>query len=314
MHDRLAELREIARRKNVVQTARTGVSTRNLPEGAADETRDPELGEASTSPPFMADYLERVARIKADIGELHKNVDRIRELKHAAIRATSPEKEKEISAELDEIVSETNRHINILKKSIERMQKDNKVFAEQNRNSSEARIRDNLLQALLRKFRELLVDYQAAQQEFRDEAQKKVERQVKIVYPEANQKQIDEMVEAGADAVIHQRIVRGHETLKGALSDIQDKYKDIQMLETNIKELRQMMVDLATLVESQGDLINQIEYSVASAKDYVAKADQELVSARKWQARARKKMICLTIVLLIAALVILTPVLVVLMR
>ena len=92
---------------------------------------------------------------------------------------------------------------------------------------------------------------------------------------------------------------QGHESLKGALSDLQDKYRDIRKLEqsnpntdlqtcsvpihllcvrvclsfihSGVAELHQMFVELATLVEAQGELLDQIEYSVNSAAEYASR-------------------------------------------
>lgn len=75
-----------------------------------------------------------------------------------------------------------------------------------------------------------------------------------------------------------------------------------------VTELHQMFLDLATLVGAQGELLDQIEYSVNEAKDYAGnrttfswcqtrylvravcseKGEKELVSARQGQRRAKK--------------------------
>lgn len=49
-----------------------------------------------------------------------------------------------------------------------------------------------------------------------------------------------------------------------------------------------MFVDLATLVDAQGELLDQIEFSVQSAKDYTERAEKELIITRKNQKAAQK--------------------------
>lgn len=49
-----------------------------------------------------------------------------------------------------------------------------------------------------------------------------------------------------------------------------------------------MFVDLSTLVDAQGELLDQIEFSVTSAKDYTEKAEKELIITRKHQKAAKK--------------------------
>eukprot|EP01070_Trichotokara_eunicae_P002836 Trichotokara_eunicae@DN2956_c0_g1_i1.p1 len=122
------------------------------------------------------------------------------------------------------------------------------------------------------------------------------------------------MVDVGADAVIRARMQGGHESLKNALDDIQEKYRDIKKLEQSVAELHQMFVDLATLVDAQGELLDQIEFSVNSAKDYTEKAEKDLVTARKYQKTANRRMCWLSVCLVVLALVVMVPLLVVFLR
>tara|TARA_B100000787_G_scaffold147388_1_gene118317 strand:+ start:270 stop:482 length:213 start_codon:yes stop_codon:yes gene_type:complete len=54
-------------------------------------------------------------------------------------------------------------------------------------------------------------------------------------------------------------------------------------------------MDMAVLVESQGELLDQIEYTVAQSVNYTGKAVEELRSATKYQKKVRKKMCCVII-------------------
>ena len=71
-------------------------------------------------------------------------------------------------------------------------------------------------------------------------------------------------------------------------------------LERSITELHQLFVDMAVLVESQGELLNQIEHNVEQAVGFVASGVDELNSASDYQKASRKKMmiICCIIVVI----------------
>lgn len=51
----------------------------------------------------------------------------------------------------------------------------------------------------------------------------------------------------------------------------QERHKDITRLETSIAELAQLFTDMAVLVESQGELLDQIEYTVSQSVNYTGK-------------------------------------------
>jgi len=59
----------------------------------------------------------------------------------------------------------------------------------------------------------------------------------------------------------------------------------------------------------QGELLDQIEYTVSQSVNYTSKAVEELRSANKYQRSYRKKMCCMVGILLILLLVIIIPVL-----
>lgn len=81
-------------------------------------------------------------------------------------------------------------------------------------------------------------------------------------------------------------------------------------LETSIRELHEMFMDMAMFVETQGEMINNIEKNVMNAADYVEHAKEETKKAIKYQSKARRKMmfiiICVVILLVILGIILAT--------
>jgi t-SNARE complex subunit (syntaxin) len=48
------------------------------------------------------------------------------------------------------------------------------------------------------------------------------------------------------------------------LAEVQDTYEDVRRLEASILELHRMFMDLALLVEQQGETLDVIEFQVSS--------------------------------------------------
>ena len=95
MVDRLNELRDLARQKNVsVPPLGPASAGRDLEAQRADAGGTGGAGGAEQDASFMADYFQKIGRLKTSIGTVRHNVDKIRSLKQAAIQATSPENEK----------------------------------------------------------------------------------------------------------------------------------------------------------------------------------------------------------------------------
>ena len=60
-----------------------------------------------------------------------------------------------------------------------------------------------------------------------------------------------------------------------------------------------MFLDFAVLVEQQGELLDQIEYQVKSASDYIEEGNKEVAQAIEIQKSIRKKQCCIIITCLV---------------
>ena len=72
-------------------------------------------------------------------------------------------------------------------------------------------------------------------------------------------------------------------------NDIQHyRHKDLMDLEKSQMQLSEMFMDLSIMIESQGEQIDRIEFSVENASEYVESAKKELTSAVGFKDAARK--------------------------
>eukprot|EP00595_Chromulina_sp_UTEXLB2642_P000634 CAMPEP_0196765244 /NCGR_PEP_ID=MMETSP1095-20130614/7873_1 /TAXON_ID=96789 ORGANISM="Chromulina nebulosa, Strain UTEXLB2642" /NCGR_SAMPLE_ID=MMETSP1095 /ASSEMBLY_ACC=CAM_ASM_000446 /LENGTH=126 /DNA_ID=CAMNT_0042122963 /DNA_START=388 /DNA_END=768 /DNA_ORIENTATION=+ len=83
------------------------------------------------------------------------------------------------------------------------------------------------------------------------------------------------------------------DVVKNAHLYVSEKYNDILALEKSIASLNAMFVDLSTLTEYQGDLLNSIETQVFTSSEYIEKGNEELEEAVGYQISVRQKQLCL---------------------
>ena len=84
---------------------------------------------------------------------------------------------------------------------------------------------------------------------------------------------------------------------------------DMKRVEKSMREIREAFLQIAALVDSQGEMLDCIEFSVVNAKNYSHQANVQLIKARKKQ-RMRSLLWCccgvtLTVVIVVLILVIL---------
>lgn len=80
--------------------------------------------------------------------------------------------------------------------------------------------------------------------------------------------------------------------------EIQERHDAVKDMEKNLKELHQVFLDMAVLVQAQGEQLDDIESQVARANSFVRGGTERLQTARKYQISSRK-WTCYAIILLL---------------
>ncbi|XP_030795303.1 syntaxin-2 isoform X5 [Rhinopithecus roxellana] len=104
--------------------------------------------------------------------------------------------------------------------------------------------------------------------------------------------ELEEMLESGKPSIFTSDIISDSQITRQALNEIESRHKDIMKLETSIRELHEMFMDMAMFVETQGEMINNIERNVMNATDYVEHAKEETKKAIKYQSKGRRQQHC----------------------
>ncbi|VDO10479.1 unnamed protein product [Rodentolepis nana] len=133
-----------------------------------------------------------------------------------------------------------------------------------------------------------MTDYNKAQVAFRDACKNRIKRQMEIAERKITNEELEDMLESGNPAIFTQEIMTDTQQAKQSLADIEARHEDIIKLEKSIKELHDMFMDMAMLVESQGEMIDRIEFNVDQAVDYIETAKADTKKAVKYQSAARK--------------------------
>ncbi|XP_037396373.1 syntaxin-3a isoform X2 [Pygocentrus nattereri] len=253
---------------------------------------------------FMDEFFSQIEDIRNSIDKIDENVAEVKKLYSVILSApTSDQKtQNDLEALTNDIKKMANNARNKLK-TIER----NLESDEEERVSADTRIRKSQHAVLSRKFVDVMTKYNEAQVDFREKSKGRIQRQLEITGKATTDEELEEMLEGGNAAVFTAGIIDSGIS-KQALSEIESRHKDIVRLESSIKELHDMFVDIAMLVESQGDIVDNIEVNVSKAVDHIVVAKTETKKAVRYQSSARKKkviIVCLVLVILgIIALII----------
>jgi len=312
MQDRLSELMvDIPRGEDEEEVEVVSDKGKGKGRKSSDASDHEEAGNdgAGENSEFMAEFFEEVAQIKQGMSTIRRNIRQIEESYSQSLVAVGLDQGQKQSDELERLIDATNLAATDVRNRLKDLDTENKELGSgKAKGSAEYRIRTNMHGTLTRKFLELMTEYQEVQTKYKNKFRERVERQYKIVKPDATQDEIDEVLESGDTQVFAAQILdKRHSQAKEALAYIENKHRDILRLEQSIKELHQLFLDMAILVEAQGEMIDQIEFNVSQSVAYVKGAVKELGQAKKYQKRSRKKLMiigCLVCCILVVVLVV----------
>ena len=296
--------------------------------GAGDGAGDLEAGGGGAQSAFMASFFDEVNEVKKVMATIRHNVKLVEQNHGECLIAISGEQTKESRARLEQLMKETNDCAQKVRSRLKGMDQENKDFAKRNEGSSEAACLSDPREHGREPRRRASCAHVPRPFFARgrwpsypgdtDQVQEQVPRPRRAPVPDrqAERRAVRDRAGArrpgGADTRVGEHLRqpaqpqrRRYAAARNALADIQERHQDIKRLEASISS-HQLFLDMSVLVETQGELLDQIEYTVGQSVNYTGKAVEELRTAGKYQRKVRKKMCCVIIVLLVILIIFLS--------
>uniref|UniRef100_A0A8C5EG59 Syntaxin-1B n=1 Tax=Gouania willdenowi TaxID=441366 RepID=A0A8C5EG59_GOUWI len=274
--------------------------TQNL--SAKDSDDDEEVVQVDRDH-FMDEFFEQVEeRDQSCIEKLSEDVEQVKK-QHSAILAAPNLMRVKTKQELEDLTADIKKTANKVRSKLKAIEQSIEQEEGLNRSSADLRIRKTQHSTLSRKFVEVMTEYNTTQSKYRDRCKDRIQRQLEITGRTTTNEELEDMLESGKLAVFTDDIKMDSQMTKQALNEIETRHTEIIKLENSIRELHDMFVDMAMLVESQGEMIDRIEYNVEHSVDYVERAVSDTKKAVKYQSQARKKKIMIIICCVILGVV-----------
>ncbi|XP_058601282.1 syntaxin-1A isoform X2 [Onychostoma macrolepis] len=253
---------------------------------------------------FMEEFFEQVDEIRGFTDSLAEKVEEVK-INHSAILA-SPNPDETTKVDLEELMTDIKKLANKVRSKLKNIQQtiEQEEALNQSKNpSADLRIRKTQHSTLSRKFVEVMMEYNATQSDYRERCKGRIQRQLEITGRNTTNEELETMLESNNPLIFTSGIIMECNISEQAMNEIETRHNEIIKLENSIRELHDMFMDMAMLVESQGELINNIEKNVCSAQEYVEKAKEETKAAVKVRKSSRTKLIliggCVSVCLLI---------------
>ncbi|XP_048100223.1 syntaxin-2 isoform X1 [Alosa pseudoharengus] len=246
---------------------------------------------------FMEDFFQKVEEVRSLMEKIGSEVEEVKK-KHSTI-LSAPNADDRTKEELQQLTVEIKKNANTVRTKLKSMQQSLPPDDMAHRTSVDYRIQRTQHTVLSRKFVEVMTQYNETQVSFRERSKGRIQRQLEITGRVTTNEELEDMLESENPSIFTSDIILDSQITRQALNEIESRHQDIIRLESSIKELHDMFMDMAMLVETQGEMINNIENNVTNAVEYVASAKEECKKAVRYQKKARRKYMILALALLV---------------
>ncbi|KAI0692391.1 t-SNARE, partial [Cytidiella melzeri] len=246
----------------------------------------------------------KISSIQDSLKTYNDSVARISDLHNRSLNNTDDAAAARLTQQLEDMVADTSALSSVLKRRI-------KALERQGGAGRDGQIKKQQTGLVKQKFVEAIQNYQSAEQQYRTRYKQRLERQFKIVKPDATPEEVKAVVNDDSGGQVFSQALMNSNRLgeaKSAYNEVQTRHQDIQKIERTITELAQLFNDMSVLVEQQDEQINTIESTAAVVEKDVEVGLQHTEKAVDSARAARKKRwICFgifVVILIIIAIII----------
>ncbi|WVZ16008.1 hypothetical protein V8G54_013574 [Vigna mungo] len=277
---------------------------------------DIELGEYARNSGELGleSFFRKVQELDKHYAKLDKLLRKLQDAREEAKVVTKASSMKAIKEKMEKDVDEVKKTAYYIKSRIEELDKENLTNRQKpgcGKGSGVDRSRTVTTISLKKKLKDKMAEFQTLREVIHQEYREVVERRVfTVTGTRADEETIDRLIETGDSEQIFQKAIQeqGRGQIMDTLAEIQERHEAVRDVEKKLLDLQQIFLDIAVLVDAQGEMLDNIETQVSSAVDHVQQGNNALVKAKKLQKNSRKWMCVAILILLIFIIIIIVTV------
>ncbi|KAM8855672.1 syntaxin-19 [Spinachia spinachia] len=289
MRDRLEELHLRARDASAADSEAINSSSAEGVNGDSVAAVEPQAV-VFEEEPIIENFLSEAQQIRDDITVLHAEVVKFglqqRTLVATMRRFSVMKKEGSVTRDVKLKAESLHRRLDALSKRVQRAED------QQGPTSVTSRIQRCQHAALYSKFQKVMLLYNEGLLIKQERCKHFILRQLEVSGRDVTEEEVNVMVSSGKWEVFNENLLNDARITRSQLSEIEQRHKELLSLENNMKELRDLFLDIFMLVEEQGAYIEHIETNVERTQDYVAVTNEKFKLAARYKKKNPLRQLC----------------------
>lgn len=252
-------------------------------------------------------FFDIIERLQQEIDALKVDIDRVQRIHSFLLNANEPDKQiiQEQRNELDRLNRQITTSSIAIKNKVRELG-ENKFCGQvivKAQNATEQRMRDTQLSFLQKWFVDLMTNHSISQSEYNDKHKRLLRTQMEVIGIRKTDEEFDHMLAEPFSDVFTDGLLQKTADARQALAEVTARHEIIIQLEKSIQEVHELFVQMASMVEAQGEMVDVIERNVGRAAEATKSGGVQLGEARVKQSSARKKKIICYIILAVAVVI-----------
>ncbi|XP_038622021.1 syntaxin-19 [Tachyglossus aculeatus] len=285
MKDRLQELKQ---RSKEFELSRVNSCTASA--GAEEQREFPQQAVIYEREPVVERHLHEVQRLQENINTLAEDVQKFGQEQKSLVasmrRFSVLKKESSITRVLKTEAEHINKGLDDFLKEVKKSE------AESGPSSAMTRILRSQHAAMFRQFQRIMFTYNDTIATKREKCKTFIFRQLEVAGKEVTEEEVNDMLQQGKWEVFNESLLTEVSITKAQLSEIEQRHKELINLENQLKDLRDIFLQISLLVEEQGESINNIEMMVNNTQEYVYKTEEKFRLAVRYKKRNPCRVLC----------------------
>ncbi|XP_037646904.1 syntaxin-19 [Sebastes umbrosus] len=240
--------------------------------------------------PIIESFLSEAQQIRDDITILDIEVLKFGQQQKTLVatmrRFSVMKKESSITRDIKLKAESIHRRLEALSKQVQR------TADQQGPTAITTRIQRSQHTALYRKFQQVMLQHNEGLLTKQERCKHFIIRQLEVSGRDTTEEEVNEMVDTGKWEVFNENLLNDARITRSQLSEIEQRHKELLSLENNMKELKDLFVDIFMLVEQQGAYIENIQTNVERTQDYVAVSNEKFKTAARYKKKNPLRQLC----------------------
>ncbi|XP_050004983.1 syntaxin-19 [Alexandromys fortis] len=283
MKDRLQELKQKTKEIELSQDSRV------FPE-AEEQGELVQQAVIYEREPVAERHLHEIQKLQETINGFAEDVQRFGQQQKSLVasmrRFSLLKRDSTIAKEIKIQAEHINRALGDLVKEVKKSEVENGP------SSVVTRILQSQYAAMFRHFQQSMFLYNETIASKQEKCKTFIVRQLEVAGKEVSEEEVNDMLQHGKWEVFNESLLTETSITKAQLSEIEQRHKELVSLENQVKDLRDLFIQISLLVEEQGESINNIEVMVTSTKDYVINTKEKFGLAVKYKRRNPCRALC----------------------